>query len=196
MHASPVDAKAIRPTFLAGTTHHSEGAFQVPPSHAAFLTRVTSTKNKDGVRRLALQEVARQLEEKVGEEVFIPEVSVDEEKRAWSWTLHQTKLFANTRADVVRANRIAVKRLAEELRRRVYQLRNARTLAALRAPHAESHQERRNREQAAARAKKQAQLRPGPKPMVQRRRLPSRMSPQQSAGAWLGALQKALETRG
>lgn len=178
-----------------GARRH-EGAFLVPPSHAAFLARMRSPVNKDGVRRLALREVARHFDATSHEESFVFQATAEEEAAAWTWTLARTRLFADTREDVVAANRMASDRLAAVLMKRVYQLRNARRLAMLHAPRSERRQERLDRAHAAAQAKTRARLRPGPTPLSQTTRVASRMSRRQSAGAWHASLQHALRTRG
>ena len=195
MQVSDVGAKPIPPYPLPGTAK-PDGPFLIPPSHGAFLKRVTSTLNKGGVRRLALQEVARHFEKTTGEEAFIPEITTEEEDTAWKWTLQRTLHFANMRKDIVAANRMATKKLAECLLKRVYQLRNARSHAALCAPHVETRQERLNRSQQTKQLKMLARRRPGLKPMSRVSRVPSRISPQQSASSWHEALQQALRTRG
>lgn len=192
MMESTAPARAFK---RAGTARH-EGAFLIPPSHATFLTRINSTPNKDGVRRLALQELARRLEGAIHEEAFVPPPTAEEEAKAWAWTLARTEHFANTRSDVVKANRLAAGKLVELLMARVYQLRNVRTLAMLQAPMVETRQERVNRASAAMQARHREQLRPGPRALTQTTRLPSRMSRHQSAEAWHAALQRTLQARG
>ena len=118
---------------------HTADALLATSTHGAFVAHMTSLPNLQGIQRLAMQWIAARVSPNgKTDEPYVHAPPMEGVRAAVLRVLSQRPAAPFTRAEVVAANRLAVKAVAQDLQTRRSQLRMMRLIASAAAPYTDT----------------------------------------------------------